>query len=282
MVRKDVIRLAGALTVGVSLMTLYFVFLDRYYFVADWSSLTQIEKWVFSTQLLRLIVLIALKRRYQLQPLIPIIMFSIESLLIPPLLVFYIVTGNPAYALAMGTILTAWMGASAIILSPYLVYSFTKSMLDYTSMVGVLSLSALEFAYYVFIATVVSEAGSPIIGLTGLGAYLVGSLKNQISTVGVPMPSYSDYMIAGSSVLFFLGLLIYATLGVHDLGARIRLSYVLFIPLIAIMLALLWVFVLGGLTAKPFVELSSNVFFGLTLPTMVVAGIIWGASRGKN
>ncbi|MHB8568031.1 MAG: hypothetical protein ACYC7D_11780 [Nitrososphaerales archaeon] len=279
--RKDLIRYSSAIGAGAALMILYLTFIVKYYFVADLSSLTQIEKWILVTQVLRLAVLLVLKRRFQLPPLVPIIMFSIESLLIPPLLILYVTTGDSIYALAMGTVLTAWMGATAIILSPYLVYAFTRSMLEYNSLLGVLALSGLEFAYYIFIATLVSEASSPIVGLTGLGAYLVGSLRNQATTVGVPLPS-TDILIAGASVLFFISLLIYSTMGVHNLDARINLGYVLFIPLIAIMVALIWTFLSVGIISSVYVPMSSDVFVVVTLPTFVLAVIIWGGARGKE
>lgn len=280
--RPDIIRFASAIIVGFSLAILYLVFIVRLYFVADWSELSKIEEWIFITLLIRLFALILVGRKYKLQPLAPILLFSIESLLIPPLLILYIVSGNPGYAIAMGSILTAWIGASAMVLSPYLIYSFAKSMLDYASIVGVVALSGLEFAYYIFLAVIVEEATSPIIGLTGLGAYLVGSLKGQITSVGTPLPQESDTIVATASVLFFVAMFVYSTMGSHDLGTSISLSAALLIPFAALVISFIWLFLFGSFSSILFSNLSSNLFLVLTVPTLVLGTIIWGTARGKD
>lgn len=280
--RPDIIRFASAIIVGLALAMLYLFFVVRLYFVADWSTLSKIEEWIFVTLLLRLFALILVGRKYKLQPLAPILLFSIESLLIPPLLILYIVSGNSGYAVAMGTILTAWIGASAVVLSPYLIYSFAKSMLDYASLVGIIALSGLEFAYYLFLAIIVGEATSPIIGLTGLGAYLVGSLKGQITSVGTPIPQASDTVVASASVIFFVAMLVYSTMGSHDLGTSISLSAVLLIPLAALIFSFIWLSLFGSFSSTVFSNLSSNLFLVLTVPTLVIGAIVWGTARGKD
>jgi hypothetical protein len=280
--RDDVIRYSSAIVVCLSLAVLYLLFIYRLYFVADWSSLSKIEEWIFITLVLRLIALLLVSRRYKIQPLAPILLFSIESLLIPPLLILYVVSGNPGYAVAMGTILTAWIGASAVVLSPYLIYSFSKSMLDYASLVGVIALSGLEFAYYLFLAIIVEEATPPILGFTGLGAYLVGSLKGQITSVGTPLPLVSDTVVAGASVVFFVAMLVYSTMGSHDLGTNISLSAVLLVPLGALIALFAWMSLFGSFASTVFSNVSSNLFIVLTLPTFALGIIIWGTTRGKD
>ena len=125
--RKDIIKLSASLVVSLGLFFLYFDFLTRLAIVADWSALSEIESIILVTQILRAIILAVLGTKYQLQPIIPIIVFSLEALLIPGLLILIIMTGEAYYASLMGLILTAWFGASAIILTPYSSFMILES-----------------------------------------------------------------------------------------------------------------------------------------------------------
>src|SRR5271157_4017715 len=115
------IRAVSAVGGALALILLYLVFLQRFLILADWSNPSNIEVWVFWTMLFRIALIAGLGRMYRIPPLVPIILFSIESLLIPPLIILLAYTGNPAYGTTMSSILTSWIGVSAVLLSPYLI-----------------------------------------------------------------------------------------------------------------------------------------------------------------
>ena len=187
--------------------------------------------------LIRIIVLAVLGRRFELPPLVPIILFSIESLLIPPLLALLVYTGNPAYGSAMGTILTAWIGVSAVLLSPYLIYDFGRYVRSDPSLWGIFFLAILEFAFNLFMATLLSGASEHIVGFAGLGSYFCLSLKSYATSSGVPFASGS-LLISVSSLILFISLLILATAAYGTLDTNLRLRHILLVPLIAVMVLL--------------------------------------------
>lgn len=267
------VKLSTAVASGISLFILYIVFLAHYALVADWSNLSGIELWILITQVARLIGFLVVRSKYQMQPLVPIILFSIESLLIPPLLALFVYTGNPTFALSMGTILTAWMGVTSIILSPYLIFAFSKSIISDTSLLGVLSLSALEFAEFIYLALILEAASTPIIGLSGLGAYLVGSLRSQAVSVGVPFLA-QDPLIAIASVLFFMALLIYSTRSDWADHSKINWNNALMIPFISTMIVLIWT-VLAA-------DFFPNIFLALTIPTVALSALVWNGAREEE
>ncbi|HZW55495.1 MAG TPA: hypothetical protein VFF30_04330 [Nitrososphaerales archaeon] len=270
--KRNVVKIVCAALTALSLLILYLIFLGRYVSLANWSSLSQIETWIFITMIIRVIALVALRTRYQFQPLVPIILFSVESLLIPPLLGMYIFTGYAGYAQAMGTILTAWLGVSALVLSPYLAFSFARSMITESSLWGLMTLSILEFASMLFISSVLAKTNQPISGLTGLGAFFVISLRDQISNASVPFAS-TGLLFSLSALMFYIGLLAHATMGTREAGLELRLHNLLLLPLIATMFIFMWTSVS--------VAFTSDILYILTIPTLVLAMVVWGVARGK-
>jgi hypothetical protein len=255
-----------------ALMLLYLVFFLRFIALADWSSLSSIEFWIFVTMLLRIIVIAVLGRRFQLSPLIPIILFSLESLSLPLVIALFVFTGNPAYRLAMGTILTAWMGVSAVVLSPYLIYDFARHWRTDPSLWGIFFLATIEYAFNLFMATLLSGSAGPIAGFAGLGAYFVLSVKSFATSSLVPFASGSP-VITLSSLIFFMSLLIFAIAGHETLETNLKLRDVLFVPIIAVFALIMW--------SVGIVVFTSNMFIDLSIPVFVLAIAVWGGTRGK-
>jgi len=255
-----------------ALILLYLVFLLRFITLADLSNLSRIELYIFITMLIRIIVVAALGRRFQLSPIIPIVLFSIESLLIPVLLAFFAFTGNPAYVTAMGTILTAWIGVSAILLSPYLIYDFGRYMRSDPSLWGIFFLANLEFAFNLFMAALLSEASEHFAGFIGLGSYFVLSLKSFATSSEVAF-STGSLVISVASLMFFISLLVLATAGHGRLETNLKLRHVLLIPLLALVIMLVW-------DASAF-DFSSDMFIVLSAPVFVLSIVVWGGARGK-
>jgi hypothetical protein len=270
--KTDPIRIAASSGVGASLFGLFFVFLARYAAVADWSSLTEIETAILVTMILRALILAVLGLKYELQPIVPIIVFSIEALLIPPLLVLIIIYGASYYAALMGVILTAWFGASALVLTPFTSFWFAKSLIKESSLTTVLVIGALEFTGSYFLAEILSGASGPVVGLSGLGTLIISQIRNDIGTGGIVAPGNQD-VVSALVVIFFLSTLCYFTIATRPPDRKLKLPYVLTIPLIATLIAFVWVLGIA--------HFEQNILFVITAPAAVVILLLWGTARGN-
>jgi len=76
--RENTVKIAASAAVGLGLFSLYLVFLGQFLTVGDMSDLTEIETIILVTQILRVLILLGLSTRFQIQPIVPIIVFSFE------------------------------------------------------------------------------------------------------------------------------------------------------------------------------------------------------------
>ncbi|MDA4111904.1 MAG: hypothetical protein OK439_05155 [Thaumarchaeota archaeon] len=269
--RKDLIKLVASVAVGLGLFSLYLVFLGEFSVVGDMSNLSEVETIILVSQILRVLILLALGTRYQIQPIIPIIVFSFEALLIPPLLVLIIFTGDPFYATFMGVILTAWFGATALILTPYTIYGFTRSMIRDNTLSGVIVVATLELTSVLFLSNLLSGAGV-VSGLTGLGTLIISQIRMEVGSGGIPNPG-GDVLSSFGLSLFFVGMLVYATMGYRPTDSRIKLSWILLVPMGGTLLTLLWIF---GIS-----QFQSDLLVVLTAPAVFLFLSVWVSARGK-
>ncbi|MDA4131127.1 MAG: hypothetical protein OK457_10180 [Thaumarchaeota archaeon] len=269
--RRNLIKIASSVAVGLGLFSLYLVFLGRFSTVADFSNLSEVEAVILITQVLRALVLLGVSSRFQVQPIVPIIVFSFEALLIPPLLVLIILTGDPFYATFMGVLLTAWFGATALILTPYTIYGFTKSMVRDNSLSGVIVVSTLELTSVLFLSNLLNGTNS-VSGLTGLGTLIITLIKSEVASVGIPNPS-GDAVSEIGLALFFLGMIIYATLGYSRRHSTIKIPWILLVPLAGTVLTLIW--------AAVVVQYQTDILVVLTAPAAFLFLMIWGTAREK-
>ena len=271
--RKDFARISSAAVIGIGLLVLYFAFLIRYSQVGDLSSLSEIETIILITLLLRAIILLVLGTKYVLQPIIPIIVFSIEALLIPPLLVMIILTGDQGFATLMGIILTAWFGASALILTPYTIYGFAKGLFKDGSLLGVMVIGSLELISVLFLAELLANVMSPIAGLSALGTLIISQIRADFNPTGLSSPG-GDPLSYFGLIVFFVGMLCYFSLSSSILGEGVKLVYTLVIPLVGAILAFIWI-VLS-------IQFIPNVLVVLTAPAAVIFVTVWMTARGKK
>ena len=269
--KESVIKIGASAAVGFGLFFLYLVFLNQFAAVGDMSQLSEVESIILVTQILRVLILLGLSTRFQIQPIVPIIVFSFEALLIPPLLVLIVFTGDAFYAAFMGVILTAWFGATALILTPYTIYGFAKSMVRESSLGGVIVVSTLELTSVLFLSNLLSGASS-VVGLTGLGTLIITQIKNEVSSAGIPNPAGDVLSLVGLA-LFFLGMIVYATLGYHQIRSLVSIPWILIVPFAGTILTLLWI---SGIA--PF---QSDILVVLTVPATILFFAIWGSAREK-
>lgn len=270
--RKDLLKLLSSVAVGLGLFSIYLVFLNQFLGIANLSEMSLTETVILYTQIIRVIVLFGVGLKYQIQPIVPIIVFSFEALLIPPLLILIIVTNAPFYAAFMGVVLTAWFGATAVILEPYAIYIFARNLVKDASIVGVLGIGAFELISVVFLSNLINTQTQPIQGLAGLGTLIITQIRGEVGSGGVPNPS-SDLVTSTALVIFFVGMLFYMALGNYTLGSRMKVPWMLVVTLGGAILALLWIVLISSV--------QPDIFVSLSAPALILTVIIWGTSRGR-
>jgi hypothetical protein len=270
--RKDIPRIAVATTTALGLYVLYFAFISRYAPLADWSSLTEIEGVMTGTMILRVIVVGAIEARKNIPSPIVNIVFALEAFLILPLLLLFIVTGDHAYAILMGTVLTTWFGTTAIFVSPYFVYRLGKSLASGCALIDAMTFGAFEVAVLLFFATLFYNYSSPISGFTNLGMLMITQVGVRLTGGGLPNPA-GDALTSVGVVLFYLGMVCYFTIGSRQPGEKINFVLSLALPMVGTLLAVFWT--LGLL------QLASGVLIVLSLPTILLVEVVWWSARGR-
>jgi hypothetical protein len=270
--RRGIVRLLTSASVGLGLLAIYIVFLNRFFSVVSLTDMTMTESIILYTQIIRVLILFFLGLRYRVQPIVPIIVLSFEALLIPPLLVLILVTGSLYYNVLMGTILTAWFGATALVIEPYWIFIHARTLASEISLTGVLALGSLELISVLFLSTLLSGTTQQVQGLSGLGTLIISQIRTEIGSSGVPNP-LADYLTTVGLVLFFLGSLFYMVLGNYSSGSKIRIPWVLVVSLAGTVLAFIWIYAMS--------LYQTDIFVVLSAPALAICALIWGASRGS-
>jgi hypothetical protein len=270
--KRDLLKSLSSVSVGLGLIAIYLIFLNKFFALTTLSGMTTTESVILYTQIIRVVVLFVLGLKYQVQPIVPIIVFSFEALLIPPLLVLIILTGSAFYAAFMGLILTAWFGATALILTPYTVYGYARSMARETALSGILVIGAFELISVLFLSNLYTGLTQPVQGLSGLGTLIITQIRSEVGSGGVPNPT-QDLLSSAGLLLFFIGLLFYMTLGSYSAGYRVRLPWMLLVSLAGILLAFIWVAQVS--------RLQPDILVVLTAPAVALFLVIWGTARGS-
>ena len=263
------IRFASAAAVGASLLLVYLVFLIHYASLADWNQLSSLEVGILVTLIVRLVLVVAFNRVIRKQPLLAVILLSLEVFTIPILAILGLLTGNPIYTTWMAAILTTWIGVSSIILSPFAIYEFVKNMIRGVSLSVVIVIGTLEIGGMLFLCEALLAATGKIHGLTALGTMIIQTGKFETSSVGFAGGS-SNIGLAVGLVIFSVGMMAYFTLGNQESGTSIRIPDILLIPLAGTITTIVWLFVA--------VSITSNFLFVFTIPTIVGALGLWGST----
>jgi len=270
--RTDIVKLLTSAAIGIALFAIYFLFLNSFLNVVNLSNLSETESIILCTQIIRVIIIFVVGLKYQIQPIIPIIVFSFEALLIPPLLVLIVFTNAPFYAIFMGVILTAWFGATAVVLEPYAIYVFARNLIRDASIIGVLAIASFELISVLFLSSLLSSVTQPVQGLTGLGTLIITQIRGEVGSGGVPNPA-QDLVTTTALLLFFVGLLFYMAMGNYSLGSKLKVPGIIVVSLVGTILAFLWI--AFAAVREP------DIFVSLSAPAIILTLIIWGSARGK-
>ncbi len=261
--RENVIKLVSTTGVALGIFVVYSVFIVRCAALSDWSNMSQLEELILVTQIIRVGAVASLGRLFRIPPLFSIILFSFEAFLIPLLAPFVILTNDPYYAALMGSILTTWLGVSSILLSPYAIYEFAKSMMNESSLASIMVIAALEMGGMLFLSGVVSTVTGTISGPSALGTLLLQLGRSQISVAGFSGIASSDFISIGL-VVFFVGTVCYFSL----VGfSKIRISDRLLVALASTVAGFVWIFLFSTLT--------TDYFAVFTIPAAVGITILW-------
>lgn len=261
----------SAASVGAGLGTIYLAFLGRTLALSDWGHTTEIQLLIFITLAIRLAVVIVLAKYINRQPVVAYILLSFEVFLIPAFALLEAWTGYPEYTALMSVVLTSWIGASAIIVSPYAIYEFAKGMTKTRSLLGVIGIGTFEIAGMLFLVSVVQEAKGVIDGPAALGQVIIQTTSYSLGT----MDSISVFgvALAAALVVFFVSSVTYITLGRVSTSLSVGLSRSFLIPLGGIATAIIWVLISSFIT--------SDVLFVFTVPALLGTACMWVITRGK-
>jgi hypothetical protein len=268
--RKDAVKFASSVSVGAGIFAVYFVFLARCVQLSDWASISSLEYLILATQAIRLAVVLGLGRILRIQPLFAIILFSFEAFLIPPLAVLAVLTGHQYYSSLMANTLTTWLGVSALLLSPYSIYEFAKSMVKETSLVTIMVIASLEVGGMLFLADTLAATSSIIRGPSALGTLMLELGKYQVSTSSFSGLVSNDIAALGLATIY-VGMMVYVAIGVPSIYSKIRISDRFFLVLCGTALTIVWAFAVYSI--------SSDILFVFTVPCVVGVAFLWGSSR---
>lgn len=269
---RSTIKFASSVTVGASLLVLFLLYFIRCVEFSNWSDLSRIELAIVVTQILRVAVVAALNRRLQAQPIIPVILFSLEVFLIPVLALLAFLTSDSIYTTWMADILTTWLGVSSLILTPFVIYEFTRSMAQNESITSAFLIGTLELGGLLYLCETLLTNSSTIKGPAALGTLMIQLGKTQVSSISFN-GGLSSELIAISMVAFSVGIISYITLGNRRPGSQVKISDTLLLPLAGTVVAIIWMFAI--------LSISSDVLFVFTVPTIVGAVILWGVSIAR-
>lgn len=270
--KESKIKIASSATAGIGMFLLYFAFISRYIQLSDWSQLSSIEVVILLTLILRVVVILVVGRKIRIQPMIKIIAFSIEVFSILPLLVLVFITGGTYFSDLMSIILTSWFAASALVLSPYAIVEFSRSMLSGSTLSGIIINATIQVGGILFLASMLSRMSGPIVGLSGLGSTIILQVKSSISAGGISNAGSNPVILLGLT-LFYVGLLSYLTLGAQKEGTSISVQYSFILLLAGTIVALVWTTVA--------LQVTLDVLLVLTAPTFFLLAAIWGTAHEK-
>jgi hypothetical protein len=265
--RVEQLRLVCALGAGSSLLYLYLTLIRSLASLQLAAPQTAIEAAVFTSLLLRVLVITAIPRLRASPPELVFIMLSLENLLLPPLALLYILTANRGYISLIMEIFFSWPSASIILVPPYAFWRLARGIHRGGPLASILPSASLQWGSILLIAELVQRSAPPSPGLTGLTRVMLAAVRGNLSGAALLA---SDPIVKSASLVIYLAILT-ATVASLSGGAGGQLNRLLLLPLAGTTLTLLPV----GTSIIQGIDL----FFTITLPTITITTIIWGLTR---
>jgi len=220
-----------SLTAAAPLVYMYLLFISWLISNRVLSGGNYIEISVFITQLVRLVLVFAV-RRLRTAPISQIfVIFGLEAFSFVAVTVLFAWSGSTYWNTVLITIFFAWPAGLLCVVPPYVIYRLTAGMWTDRRLVSVVPAAVVLFALLAFVTSTVSTRPAPQ-DLQGLSSILVSTLLQARAIVVTPQ-------ISLSGVPLYLSLAIYAATQGTGVSARWNSSLLLvvFVTLIAIALA---------------------------------------------
>lgn len=266
--RVEQLRLLCALGVASSLTYLHLILVGLLAALQLAAPQTAIEAAVFTSLLVRLLIITAIPRLRAAPPELLFILLSLENLLLPPLALLYIITSNRWYIGLIMEIFFSWPSASIILVPPYAIWRLAGSIYRGGGLATILPSASLEWGTLLLMAGLVQGRVPPSPGLTGLTRLMLASVRGDVAREAAPLAS--DPMIKAAGLLVYLALLTAAAASWGQ-GAGGRLNRLLLLPLAGATLTLLpvGISIIQGL----------DIFYTIALPTLAITILLWGVTR---
>jgi hypothetical protein len=287
---KDWMKLTIAVLIGLCLFALFVYFLVLIGATILLSPQSPIESLIFYTMVLRVLGVSFVPWLSRTHAQVKIALFSIETFVLVFLIFGYVLTQDPTFDTLIGQVLTAWVGVSAIVLTPYLVYQISTSMYKGLSTSGLTLSITPEYAIGVFlVAFGIANGSNPPSGISSFGSALIGLVRSQSQTQYITVVGTQPFVTAVSMIIFVC-LLIYIGIAQRyetfagstpplfsATSMRSEPKYLLLLLLLfaGVAATIAWIAISAN-------DLLYNDLYIFTIPAVIVSATLWGMSRRKK
>ncbi len=235
-----------------------------------------VESIVFYTMVLRVLAVAFIPRVRRTNSQVKIALFSFETFVLVGLIFTYIYTLDRGYDILIGQLLTAWIGVSCLVLTPYLVYQIGYSMHKGMSAASLTLAVTPEYAVNLFLAGLAISLTSPPNGIVDFGSMLIGSIKVQSTFENAQLLGTNAFFASITVVLYislvlYIGMCQYSTSFVAFAEA-IKYQYQLLLILAGTVIVFIWILL------SP-ILLGGNEAIILCIPAIAITSVLLGATR---
>ena len=268
--KTRIARMFCAAASGIALLYLYLSFISSFFSNPDLYPQTTLEISLIVAQAAKVAIILSIRRlRYAKSATIWVIL-ALEPLIIPFLTGAFYVTGDKGYLFLFRDMFAVWPVALLLVATPYLIFRLSARMLTSAKLTRILPSAVLEFSFLTFVANLFMTGASGLANMESVLPLFASGLRSAIlGGRGVLLP---NNLLTAPSIVLYLALIVYVTLPEND-KSNLDIPTALLIPLLSTVALLVWV-----LFAVQFIP---SAIVTLTLPTCVVAGLIWWIARAK-
>jgi hypothetical protein len=281
--QSNSVRIAIATLVGLCLFSLYFIFLGIDGAPILLAPMGAVESLIFYTLALRVLAVTFVPYLRKAHAQVKIALFSIETFVLVLLIFDFVITRQLAANILIGQVLTSWLGATSILLTPYLIWQISLNIYKGMSSSALVLSVTPEYVVGVFLVAF-AIATSPPSGISAFGASLVGSIRAQQTVQGVQMLG-SNPLIVSISVIIFLCMLFQIGLmqgpqGTVNVGEPLskgapRYPYQMLLLLAGAVFVFFWLIFFPS-------ALGTDALFTLCVPAIAITAILWGLTKRRD
>lgn len=246
------------------LLYLYLSFLGWFHHNARFYPDTTVEMVILGTQLLRLLVVMAVPRFRRAGFLAVLDVFTVELVAFIALILLSIHYGGAYYLSIAGQIVWAWPPAFLISFLPFVMFRLGSMMRREPALSITIPSVAAVLVALTFMASATTTY-TQFDGLMGVSALLLKAIFGSIITPSIP------FYVTEAGIALYLVLIVYAVS--QGSAAPPGRTGLLFFAVAGAAAAVGW-----KLAAAPFTS-SELLVFGL--PALLLVGLIWGITRAR-